>query len=146
MMKKLLLLLLCVPLWAQAQLTEFNNMVPKDKYSTPIISGLGLPFLHEPTITNTTYDNTNRVALTFTGQDVGRQYRHLLIYNPSGTLGVYVCAGGNDVSSCTRDMWKAPATLGVADDFAYFGVLNSITYLYYRISSAGSVTPVIRWW
>lgn len=143
-MRIIFLALSLLSMSAFAQLTQFQYAVPRDKYNTPINSGLGLPYLIEPTVTNTTFDNTNRVALTFTGVDIGRQYRHLSIYNPSGTLGVYVCLG--DSTGCSRDMFKAPAGLGVADDFAYFGVMNDVTYLYYRISAAGSVVPVIRWW
>ncbi len=141
-MKKILFILGFVGTVAIAQQSIIK--APRDSTNAILYAGLGLPYLIEPTITNTTYDNTNRTALSSTGADTGRQYRHLWIYNPSTSLGVYVCVG--DSTGCSTDMWKAPFGVGVVDDFAYFGAANNMTYIYYRISAGGTATPIIRWW
>lgn len=143
-MRKLFLLFLLFTPKVFGQIFDYRFPEPKDKNNVPVYAGLGLPYLIEPTITNTTYDLTNRTAISLSGDDNGRQYRHLWIYNPSATISIYVCVG--NAGGCSSDMWKAPAGLGVVDDYAYFGIYNSITHVYYRLSSTGSVVPVIRWW
>lgn len=141
-MRNLLFVLgLILGLEAFAQISVVR--IPRDSGNVPLYGGLGLPYLIEPTVNNTTYDSSHRTALSTTGADQGRQYRHMSIYNPSASVSVYICVGNSN--GCTTDMWKAPPTIGMVDDSAYFGPANGITYVYYRVTS-GSVVPLVRWW
>lgn len=141
-MKKLIFifgLALGLEAWAQISIVR----IPRDSANIPLYGGLGLPYLIEPTVNVASYDTSHRTALSLTGADKGRQYRHLSIYNPSASISIYVCVG--DSTGCSTDMWKAPPSMGVVDDSAYFGPANNITHVYYRATS-GSVVPLVRWW
>lgn len=145
-MKTLFLVLLLTILGHAAQAQQSPLRLPRDSMNTPLIGGLGLPYVYEPSLTNTTYDNSHRVQLPTTGPDTLRQFRHFWMYNPNGSISVYACAGGNDAASCTRDHWVAPPSTGFVDDFGYFGQGNNVTYLYFRIGSAGTIVPSVRYW
>lgn len=140
-MKKLLFLaLFSASLHAQQSVLS----LPHDSRNSPLMAGLGLPYLFEPTVTVTAYSTSERSALNFSGDNTNRQYRHMMIYNPSSTLSIYLCAG--DSTGCYRDMWKVRPGLGLVDDFSYFGTANNLTHIYYRLSGAGSVSPDVRVW
>lgn len=142
-MKNLLKLLALIGPLAFAQSSIVK--APRDAANAILYAGLGLPYLIQPALTNTAYDTSpDRTQLSTSGADTGRQYRHLWIYNPSATIGIYVCAG--NASGCSTDMWYCPPGIGVVDDYAYFGAASNTGYLYYRLSGAGSVTPTLRWW
>lgn len=142
-MKKILLLLaLIVSRGTFSQQSIIK--APRDSTGAILYAGLGTPYLIQPTLTNTTYSTGVRTQLSITGIDTGRQYRHLWLYNPSSTLGLYVCVG--TASGCSTDMWYAPPSVGVVDDFAYFGTASNTPYVYYRISGSGTVMPTLRWW
>lgn len=143
-MKKIIMLLtlLVVSRFTLAQQSIIK--APRDSTGSILYAGLGLPVLIQPTVAVAAYDTSNRTAISQSGANTHRQYRHLWIYNPSGTLGIYVCVG--DSTGCSTDMWYAPPSTGVVDDYAYFGEGNNITHIYYRLSSAGSVVPTLRWW
>lgn len=142
-MKKLLLILAVIVSHGAVSQQSIVRL-PRDAANNPLMAGLGLPYLINPSITVTSYDTSNRTALSTTGADTGRQYRHVWVYNPSSTIGIYLCAG--PASGCSTDMWYAPPSLGFVDDFAFFGAANNITHIYYRLSGSGTVAPIIRWW
>lgn len=140
-----LLILLTLMVFSRGTIAQQSIIkAPRDSSGAILYAGLGLPYLIQPTIAVTAYDTSNRTALSTTGADTKRQFRHLSIYNPNASIGIYVCVG--DSTGCSSDMWYAPPSLGVVDDYAYFGQGNNITHVYYRLSSAGSVVPTIRWW
>lgn len=142
---KYLLLLICLVLSKEAFSQTSIIKAPRDSTGTILYAGLGLPYLFNPSVSNTAYTGTDQVTLSIAGPDTGRQYRHLSIYNPSASIGIYVCVGPAG-SACSRDMWYAPPAVGVIDDFAYFGAANNAPVLYWRVASTGSVSPVIRVW
>lgn len=144
-MKKLLILALLLFVSRGTEAQQSIIKAPRDSTGAILYAGLGLPYLIQPTLTNTTYSSSVNTQLSITGIDTNRQYRHLWIYNPSGTLGIFVCVA-IDATGCSRDMWYAPPGLGVVDDYAYFGSASNTGYIYYRISGTGSVAPTIRWW
>lgn len=143
-MKTILGLILMVIVSRETFAQQSVVRLPRDAANNPLIAGLGLPFLINPTITVTSYDTSNRTALSTTGADTNRQYRHVWVYNPSASVGIFLCVGNS--TGCSTDMWYAPPSLGFVDDFAFFGAANNITHIYYRLSGAGTVAPVIRWW
>lgn len=122
----------------------FSQIVPKDNKGTPIYGGLGLPVFSEAvTLTTTSYALLLAVP-TETAQGYQRQFRHFEIRNPSSTLSVYICFSG--ASPCSTNQLKIPPGYTHILDHVYFGPFNSISTIYGKLSSAGSVTPEITIW
>lgn len=141
-LKALLIILGLIPTVSFSQQSYFR--LPRDSNNTPLIAGLGEPYLFEPTGTSTTYIVGQRVAIPLTGNDALRQYRHISVFNASTTRTVYICVG--DGAGCTRDWYKARPSQGFVDDFTYFGVGDAKTHIYYRIDSAGTAAFDLRIW
>jgi tetrahydromethanopterin S-methyltransferase subunit H len=138
-MKILLALLLSIPCLAQrAQLG-----LPTDNKATPLIAGLGLPAMCETTVTTATYTEYCAVPSS-SGENTGRAWRHIQIYNPSTSKSVYVCLGGT--SSCSTDMIKIRPGAAVTQDFALFGPSNEAPRIWLRLSASGSEVVDVNLW
>ena len=140
-MKYILMLLMHLPLHSYAQ--RAVQALPTDNKSTPLIAGLGLPAMCETTVTAATYVAFCAVPAS-SGDNTGRSWRHIQIYNPSTTKSVYVCLG--DTSSCSTDMIKIRPGAAVTQDFALFGPSNSAPRIWLRLSSAGSEVVDVNLW
>lgn len=137
-MKKLILL--CSLL---ATLARAENTVPKDSNNVPIYSGTGKSVFSEA-VTLTTSSFALLLTLPTTGESYVRSWKHIVVRNPDATRSVYICLGGS--SSCSTSHLKIPPLLGLALDDLYFGPLNSITTIWGKLDSSGSVIPEITVW
>lgn len=137
----LLLLLLILPSIVFGQRSQLG--LPTDNKATPLIAGLGLPAMCETTVTTATYTEYCAVPAS-TGENTGRAWRHIQIYNPSTSKSVYVCFGGT--SSCSTDMIKIRPGAAVTQDFALFGPSNAAPRIWLRLSSAGSEVVDVNLW
>lgn len=146
-MKKLFITLSCIlALEVHSQTSQYKFPVPKDVTNTPIYGALGLPVFGTATVTAATFADFMTVPLT--GDNSGRQYRAICIYNPSSARELSVCFG----SGCTTAQIKIPAgnagTVGggLCLDNVYFGFFNDITVIRAALDTTGSVTPEITIW
>jgi hypothetical protein len=139
-MKTLLLaLLLSIPAFAQKSVMG----LPVDNRGTPLIAGLGLPSMCEVSTSTATYTEYCQLPAN-SGDNTGRMFRHIQVYNPSSTKSVYVCLG-ND-TSCATDMIKIRPGAAISQDFALYGPGNLVTRVWLRLSSAGSETVDVLTW
>lgn len=139
-MRLIICTLLLLPLHIYAQ--RAVQGLPVDRMSTPLIAGLGLPSMCETTVTTNTYTQYCSMPAA-TGENTGRMWRHIQIYNPSTSKSVYVCLGA---SSCATDMIKIRPGAAVTQDFALYGPGNSISRIWLRLSSAGSEVVDVNLW
>ena len=117
--------------------------LPVDNKGTPLVAALGMPSLCEVTTTTATYTEYCQLPAN-TGDNSGRMYRAIQVYNPSSTKSVYVCLG-ND-TSCTTDYIKVRPGCTISQDFSLFGPGNLVTRVWLRLSSSGSeVVDVMTW-
>lgn len=141
-MKTLLLaLILMAPGISFAQRSVMG--LPVDNRSTPLIAGLGLPSTCSQTVTTATYTQSCAVPAN-TGDNTGRMFRHIQIYNPSSTASVFVCLGPD--AACSTDMIKVRPGAAVTQDFALYGPGNAVTKIWFRLSSAGSEVVDVNIW
>lgn len=117
--------------------------LPVDNKGTPLIAGLGLPSMCEVSTTTATYTEYCQLPAN-TGDNTGRMFRHIQVYNPSTARSVYVCLG-ND-TSCATDMIKIRPGSTISQDFALYGPGNLVTRVWLRLSSAGSETVDVMTW
>lgn len=130
-------LLLLLPILSIAQ------NVPRDGFNTPIYGGIGLPYFFESvSLTTTSYVSLATVPTVGSG-NTQRQFRNILIRNPSSTRSVYVCFG---TGGCSSDMMKIPPNYTFVTDQMLIGWSTSVTNIYGKLDSAGSVTPEITLW
>lgn len=130
-------LLLLLPILSIAQ------NVPRDGFNTPIYGGIGLPYLFESvTLTTTSYVSVATLPTVGTG-NTQRQFRNILIRNPSSTLSVYICFGSG---GCSTNMMKIPPNYTFVTDQMLIGWSTSVTNIYGKLDSAGSVVPEITLW
>lgn len=144
-MRKLLFILTLISgIALGAAADTFQTPVPKDIFNTPIYGGLGMPqFDQSTTLTSTSWATV--LTIDFTGVNIGRQFRHICVFNPSTTLEVRICFG----AGCTTPQMVVPAGssgAGLCIDHSYFGYLNSITLIRGSLSGGGSVNPQITVW
>ncbi len=136
------LIVLILSLWSLS--VYASNPVPKDQANTPVYIGTGRPYFSEAT----TLTTTSYVALftlpSTSQEDKTRTWRGLAVYNPSISASVYICLG--DSTSCSTDMMKVPPSLGLVLDQTYFGPLNSVTTVWGKLSTGGSVVPEVTVW
>lgn len=138
---KILLLALLLSLPAMAQRSAMG--LPVDNKGTPLIAGLGLPSTCTQTVTTATYTENCAIPAN-TGDNTGRMYRHIQVYNPSSTASVFVCLGNS--TSCATDMIKIRPGAAVTQDFALYGPGNLVTNIWFRLSSAGSEVVDVNVW
>lgn len=143
-MKLLLMVLAFFSIEALAQQSVLP--LPTDARANPLIAGLGEPYLFELTITNTTFNTSNRITLSSTGQDLRRVYRHFWVHNTSTDRTAYFCFGG--ATACSTASSKAGPGIGFVDDFSYFGLAASTgtQYIYYKLDSSGTASVDVRVW
>lgn len=152
-MKKLLIVLsaIFVPLLLMAAAGDYTGTVSSVNFALPKdINGvamhdesLGLPvFTEAVTLTSTGYSAV--LTVPSTGNNVRRQFRKLLVRNPSSTRSVYLCFGG--ASSCSTAMMKVPSSTSIVLDGLYFGPMNTITTIWGALDAGGSVAPEVTIW
>lgn len=142
-MKTLILALILLSSHAFAQRSV--QALPVDNKGTPLIAGLGLPYLCEVSVSLATYNAGAVCSLPAnSGEETGRMYRHIMIYNGDTADSAYVCLGNS--TSCVTDMIKVRPESGLAQDFALYGPGNSITTLWVRMGSAGAATVDVMFW
>ena len=117
--------------------------LPVDNKGTPLVAALGLPFSCEKTVTTATYTEYCDMPAN-TGNNQGRMYRGIQIYNPSTTDSAYLCFG--DATGCSTDMIKVRPGCAVSQDFALFGPGNNVTRIWLRLESAGSEVIDVNLW
>jgi len=133
-------LLLLLPILSAV---SYGQNVPRDGFNTPIYGGIGLPYLFESvTLTTTSYVSVATLPIVGTGI-TQRQFRNILIRNPSTTLSVYICFGSG---GCGANMMKIPPNYTFVTDQMLIGWSTSVTNIYGKLDSAGSVTPEITVW
>jgi len=138
---RILLLALFMSLPALAQRSVQG--LPIDNKGTPLIAALGLPFTCSQTITTDTYTQSCDMPAN-TGDNTGRMYRGIQIYNPSLTASVFVCLG--PTASCATDMIKIRPGAAVTQDFALYGPGNAVTKVWFRLSAPGSEVVDVNIW
>lgn len=139
------LVLLWVGLWLVQGPSQLQaQVVPRDNIGIPIYGGLGLPVFSEAVTLTTTSFTSLMTVPTETAQGYKRQFRHFELRNPSSTRSVYICFSG--ASPCSTSQLKIPPNYTYVLDHQYFGPFNSITTIYGKLDSAGSVTPEVTIW
>jgi len=125
------------------------QVMPIDAQSNPLDSSLGLPWACEVALTSASYGGSQYCDLPAnSGQNTGRVYRAIAIYNPSSTLKIYLCFGSSSGCSTetTSDMMIVPPSLGLVEDHALYGINSNTTRVWFRLSSAGTVTVSAQGW
>lgn len=117
--------------------------LPVDNKGTPLIAALGLPSTCSQTVTTATYTQSCDVPAN-TGDNTGRMFRGIQIYNPSMTASVFVCLG--PASGCLTDMIKIRPQSAVTQDFALYGPGNNVTKVWFRLSAPGSEVIDVNIW
>ena len=117
--------------------------LPIDNKGTPLIAGLGLPSMCEVAVSAATYTAFCQLP-TNTGDNTGRMFRHIQVFNPSATNSVYVCLGNN--TSCATDMIKIRPGAAISQDFALYGPGNLVTRVWLRETSTESLTVDVMSW
>lgn len=117
--------------------------IPKDQNSTPMYTAQGRVHL-APAFTLTLNTYVDVFTLPATGDNYQRIWKHIIVRNPDANRTVYVCFGNS--TSCTTDMIKIPPALGLAIDDVTYGFNNSITDIWMRLDSGGSVSPDLMVW
>lgn len=152
-MKKLLIVLsaILMPLLLLAAAGDYTGTVSKVNFALPKdINGvamhdesLGLPVFSEAvTISSTAMAAV--LTLPTSGNNASRQWRKLMVRNPSAARSVYVCLGS--ASSCSTNMLKVNVSTTVVLDGLYFGPMNTVTTIWGALDAAGSVVPEVTIW
>lgn len=124
--------------------TQYKYAVPKDIVNTPIYGGLGTP-RYSDSVVLVAPGFVDVMTVPLTGNDAGRMYRHICVFNPSATANVHVCFG----TGCSSTEMSIPAStsgMGLCLDHTFFGADNQVTVIRAELSTAASVSPQIQIW
>lgn len=124
--------------------TKVNFALPRDVNGVALqSSSLGLPVFSEA-VTLTGSTATLLLTLPTSGNNANRQWRKMLVRNPDGTRLVYLCFVAT--ANCTTPNIKVPPSTTLVLDDLYFGPMNTITMIYGKLDTTGTVIPEVTIW
>ncbi len=142
-MKKILIMIVALLISQLAHAQQANIPIPVDPRKNPILTGLGFSYFSEAvTLTTTSY--VSLLALPVSGSNLDRPWKGIAVRNPSTTRSVYICWG--TASGCTQAGMKLGPEVGLVLDDVMFGSQNSVTNIWGKLDSAGSVAPELTIW
>lgn len=125
--------------------TKVNFALPRDINGVALHDeSLGVPVFSEATTLNSSVF-TSVLSLPTSGNNANRQWRKLMVRNPSSSRTLYICLGGS--VSCSTTMVKVPVSTTTVMDGMYFGPMNTITNIWGKLDIDGtSVIPEVTVW
>lgn len=126
-------------------MTQYKIPLPQDIHGRSVDAGLGTPIAISASAISATSFGTHYVQIDQTGDNEGRNYRHIDVYNPSASSTVYVGFSSSTSAPASVSIKLQPQQ-GKVYDSILLGPNNNQTYIHVYQTGAASCAVDITYW
>lgn len=126
-------------------MTHYKIPLPQDIHGRSVQGGLGNPIAISASAISATSFGTHYVAVDQSGDNAGRNYRHIHIYNPDTSRTMYVGFSSGTSAPASASIKILPQTHVVYDNIL-LGPNNDKTYIHVYQSASGTSSIDITYW